>query len=114
MSSVYSKNKKELAGVRVVPASSVWVKGRNGKYKLRNDIDIVGKVEIPMPNFILKANNNNRQTGYIEDVSALPSRAKQDLVSHFYDKNGKRNKNSVAYLVRTDSKSQSKSRNVDK
>lgn len=104
MSNVYSKNKKELAGVRVVPAKTVWSKNRNGTYSLRKDIDIVGKVELPMPNFILKANNTGRQTSYVDDVSALPSRTKKDLVSHFYDKSGKRNKNSVAYLVRTDSK----------
>ena len=40
MSSTYSKNKKELSGVKVVSASDVWQK-RNGKFRLRKDIDIV-------------------------------------------------------------------------
>ncbi len=107
MSSIYSKNRKELAGVKVVSAKDVW-ENRGGKYRLRTDVDIVGKVEMPMPNFILKANNDNRKTDYIDDVSALPKRTKRDLVSHFYDKSGKRNKNSVAYLVRTDKQSKGK------
>lgn len=107
MSSIYSKNKKELAGVKVVSAADVWEK-RNGKFRLRTDVDIVGKVEMPMSNFILKANNENRKTDYVEDVSALPSRAKRELVSHFYYKTGKRNKNSVAYLIRTDKQSKNK------
>lgn len=43
MSSVYSKNEKELSGVKVVPASKIWQK--NGKkYQIRKDIDVVGKV----------------------------------------------------------------------
>lgn len=104
MSSTYSKNKKELSGVKVVSASDVWQK-RNGKFRLRKDIDIVGKVELPLSNFILKANNEERQTGYIEDVSALPVRAKNEIVCHFYNKQGKRTRNTVAYLVRTDKKS---------
>lgn len=104
MSSTYSKNKKELSGVKVVPASYVWKKSKS-KFTLRKDVDIVGKVELPLSNFILKANNDNRQTGYIEDVSALPLRTKNEIVNHFYNKSGKRTKNTVAYLVRTDKKS---------
>lgn len=69
---------------------------------LRKDLDLFGKVEMTMPNFILKANNENRKTGYVEDVSSLTKTAKKDLVNHFYYKNGKRTRKSVAYLVRTD------------
>lgn len=104
MSSTYSKNKKELSGVKVVPAFYVWEKS-NKKFFLRRDVDIVGKVELPLSNFVLKANNENRQTGYIEDVSSLTKRTKNELVNHFYDKTGKRTKNTVAYLIRTDKKS---------
>lgn len=47
MSSTYSKNKKELSGVKVVSASKVWRKNyKNGKFSLRKDIDILGKVDI--------------------------------------------------------------------
>ena len=103
MSSTYSKNKKELSGVTVVPASDVWEKVGN-KYRLRKDVTVVGKVEITMSNFIMKANSENHKTGYIDDVSALPVRAKNELVNHFYDSKGKRTKSTVAYLIRTDKK----------
>lgn len=103
MSSTFSKNNKEYSGVKVVPASFVWAKD-NGKFKLRTDIDIVGKVESSMSNFILKANNENRKTKFIDDTCSLTSRTKNEIVGFFYDKTGKRTKNTVAYLVRTDSK----------
>ena len=46
MSSTYGKNKKELSGVKVVSAAEVWRKNyKNGKFSLRKDIDILGKVE---------------------------------------------------------------------
>lgn len=64
-----------------------------------------------MSNFILKANNTDKKTDFIDDVSSLPKRTKSEIVSHFYDKTGKRNKNSVAYLVRTDKKSKIKNLN---
>lgn len=101
MSSTYSKNKKELSGVKVVSASDVWEKVGN-KFRYRKDVAVVGKVEVTMPNFILKANNPDRKTGFIDDVSALPTRAKNELVNHFYDSKGKRTKATVAYLIRTD------------
>ena len=107
MSSTYTKNRKELSGVKVVSSKEVQQKQR-GRFRLRSDVDIVGKVELPLSNFVLKANNENRRTGYIEDVSELPKRTKNEIVSHFYDKTGKRTKNTVAYLIRTDNKSQTK------
>lgn len=103
MSSTFSKNKKELAGVKVVSSKDVWEK-KNNKYRIKQDVNVVGKVELPLSNFVLKANNENRKTGYIEDVSSLPKRTKNEIVNHFYDNTGKRNKNTVAYLIRTDKK----------
>lgn len=105
MSSTYSKNKKELSGVKVVSAAEVWRKNyKNGKFSLRKDIDILGKVELPLSNFVLKANNEDQKTGYIEDVSSLPKRTKDEIVNHFYNNKGKRTRNTVAYLIRTDKK----------
>ena len=60
------------------------------------------------PNVIIKANKKNKRTAFIDDVNELPKRAKMELVSYFYDKNGKRNRKTVAYLVRTDRKSKTK------
>jgi hypothetical protein len=107
MSSIFSKNEKEFAGIRVVDSQDVWV--INGKRKFFNpNVDVVGKVEISIPNFVLKANRENHPTAFIEDVSALPRRAKQDIVNHFYSVNGKRSGKTVAFLIRTDSKSKTK------
>lgn len=53
---------------------------------------------------VLKANNADKRTDFIEDVSALPKRTKKEIVSHFFDGKGARNKKTVAYLVRTDSR----------
>ncbi len=105
MSNTFSKNKKELAGVTLVSSSQVWEKQDNGKYRLRRDIDIVGKVDISIPNVVLKASEDGKRTAFVEDVSALPKRTKQELVNHFFDEHGNRNHYTVGYLVRTDPKS---------
>jgi len=112
MSNAYSKNKKELAGVKVVSSSEVWLynKKTGEKDKLNPDLDFVGKVDMSMPSVILKANRRDKKTAYVEDVCALPKRTKNEIINHFFDSNGKRNKKKVGYLIRTDSKSKSKKR----
>jgi len=104
MSNIFSKYQKELAGVKVIDSSKAFVYNPKTKKKdkLNPRYDFVGKIDTNMPNFILKANKSNCKTGYIEEVSSLPKRLKVDIVNHFYDKNGKRNKRTKAYLIRTD------------
>lgn len=109
MSSTYSKNKKELAGAKVISSKEVFTK-RNGRYVVRPDIDIIGKVDTSMSNFILKVNKRGGKPNFVDDVSELPKRTKSELVGHFYDEKGNRNKNKVAYLVRTDRNSKTKKR----
>lgn len=103
MSSTYSKNKKELAGVKVISSKEAFEK-RNKKYVLSAEKSFIGKVEMAMPNIVLKTNKKLGKTGFVEDVSSLPKRTKEELVNHFYDDKGNRNKNQVAYLIRTDKK----------
>lgn len=96
-----------MSGVKVIDSNDAYI--YNNKTK-RKDIpnpkyDFVGKVDANMPNFILKMNKTSCKTGFIEEVSCLPKRVKSDLVNHFYDKNGNRNRRQKAYLVRTDNKS---------
>lgn len=104
MSNIFSIYEKALSGVKVVKSQDAFVYNpKTGKIDLPNPkYDFVGKIDMEMPNFILKMNKPNCKTAYVEDVSSLPKRLKQDLVDHFYDKNGKRNGKTKAYLIRTD------------
>ena len=104
MSNVFSKYRKELAGVKVVSSKEAWLYTKKGKPYLNPEYNIIGKVDSAFPNFVLKANKKGFKTGYIEDTSALTKTTKERLVEHFYDKKGKRTANKVAYLVREDNK----------
>lgn len=104
MSNIFSKYQKELAGVKVIDSSRAYIYNPKTKKNdlLNPNLDFVGKIDMSMPNFILKANKPNCKTGYVEEVSCLPKRLKIDIVNHFYNKNGIRNKKTKAYLIRTD------------
>lgn len=104
MSSVFSKYEKELAGVKLIDSNAAYVFNPKTKCKdLPNpQYEFVGIVDSKMPNFILKMHKAKCKTGYIEDVASLPKRLKADIVNHFYDAHGNRNKKTKAYLVRTD------------
>lgn len=104
MSNIFSKYRKELAGVKVLSADKVWKHTSTGKPYLDPKYNVIGKVDSAFPNFVLKANKLGFKTGYIEDTSALTKTTKERLVEHFYDKKGKRTANKVAYLVREDNK----------
>ena len=110
MSSVYIKQNKELSGVKVISTSKAFIydKKTGKKDKLSPDYEFVGKVDMSIPNLIIKANKKDKKTAFIDDVNELPKRAKEELVNYFFDKNGKRNKKQKAYLVRTDKKSKTK------
>ncbi len=95
MSSVnYSLNQK---GVRLISADEAWVKGKNGKRRLNPKFQFVGKVQMTMPNMLVTASDKKKPT-YKGDVSSLNRTAKSQLVDHFYDDKGKRNKKTVAYF----------------
>ena len=106
MSNVFSKYNKELAGVKIVDSKQAYIYNpKTKKYDLPNpSLDFVGKIDTAFSSFILKMNKPNSKTGYVDEVAALPKRLKNELVNHFYDKNGKRNKKTKAYLARTDKK----------
>lgn len=104
MSNIFSMYEKALSGVKVLDTQDAFVYNpKTRKKDLPNPkYDFVGKVDMDMPNFILKVNKPNCKTAFVEDVSCLPKRLKRDLVDHFYDKDGKRNGKNKAYLIRTD------------
>lgn len=95
MSSVnYNLNNK---GVRLIDSKDAWVKGKNGKHRLNPEYKIIGKIEMSMPNMVVTASDKKKPT-YKGDVSDLNREAKKEIINHFYDSKGKRNKKTVAYF----------------
>ena len=84
-------------GVRLISAERAWIKGKNGKMKLNPNYRFVGKIDTKIPNIIITAKDNQQPT-YKGDFSSLNSIAKSQIIDHFYDDNGKRNKKKVAYF----------------
>lgn len=84
-------------GVRLIPASDAWVKGKNGKLKFNPKYQFIGKIDCLMPNIIVSA-TDKRKPKYKGNTYDLNRTAKSQIVEHFYDEKGKRNKKSVAYF----------------
>ena len=84
-------------GVRLITAEDAWIKGKNGKMRLNPKYTFVGKIEITLPNVIVTASDKGkpRYKGNTYDLNAT---AKGQIVDHFYDDKGKRNKKTVAYF----------------
>ena len=84
-------------GVRLIPASEAWIKGKNGKLRLNPKYKIIGKMDVTMPNVIVTASDKNKPK-FKGNTYDLNSTAKEQIVDHFYDEKGKRNKKTVAYF----------------
>ena len=84
-------------GIRLVSSKDVWVFGKNKKIKLNPEYVIVGKIEASMPNRIISA-TDNKKPKYKGSTYDLNTTAKKQIVDHFYDDDGKRNRKTVAYL----------------
>jgi hypothetical protein len=95
MSSVnYSLKHK---GVKLIPSEKAWVKGKNGKLKLNPKYNFVGKIDTKMPNLIISASDKGKPK-YKGNTHDLCTPAKKQIVEHFYNEDGKRNKRSKAYF----------------
>lgn len=95
MSSVnYSLKHK---GVRLIPSEKVWLKSKNGNFRLNSKYGIIGKVDIRMPNMIVTA-SDKKKPKFKGNTYDLNRTAKSQIIDHFYNKDGKRNKKSVAYF----------------
>lgn len=90
----YSLNHR---GVRLIGASEAWIKGKNEKLRLNPKYSFVGKIETTMPNMIVTA-SDKKKPSYRGDVNDLNRTAKKQIVNHFYNENGKRNRKTVAYF----------------
>lgn len=84
-------------GVRLLPSEKVWVKSKNGKFRLNSKYGIIGKIDITIPNMIVTASDKAKPK-YKGNTYDLNRTAKNQIVDHFYDEKGKRNKKTVAYF----------------
>lgn len=90
MSSIYQPKNKELAKVKVV--SSQYYGNNRSKFKF------VGRVKRGFTAFVTtQGNNKTGKCSFVDDISSLTKRSKNDLVKFFSDKNNE--KKNVAYLV---------------
>lgn len=87
----------EHKGVRLISSEDAWVKGKNGKMRLNPKYNFIGKMVLTMPNMIVTASDKNKPK-YKGNTYDLNSTAKRQIVDHFYDDKGKRNKKTVAYF----------------
>jgi hypothetical protein len=106
MSSTFSKNKKELAALRLVSADKAWIVDKKGNRVLSSEYNFVGKInKNVMPNVIFKANRNDSKNHFVDDTSSLPKVTKEKVVDFFLnDKTLGGGNRRVVYLVRGDSR----------
>lgn len=84
-------------GVRLIASDKVWIKGKNGKYRLNPKYSIIGKIDLSMPNMIVTASDKQKPK-YKGNTYDLNVKAKSQIVDHFYNEDGKRNRKTVAYF----------------
>lgn len=95
MSSVnYSLKHK---GVRLISSEEAWTKGKNGRRRLNPRFSFVGKYDSHMPNMILSA-SDKKKPKFKGNTYDLNREAKKQIVDHFYDDAGKRNRRTIAYF----------------
>lgn len=100
MARVYQPKTKELANIDLKRAEDVWIKNEKGKPVIRQELELVGKIDVNFPHVILKPNRPNCKTAFIEDFSALTKRTKGQVVDFFMnDKGAKGRQRRVVYLV---------------
>ena len=84
-------------GVRLIDAQDAWVVSKTGKTRLNPKYKFVGKIDVRMPNMIISA-TDKKKPKYKGSTYDLNKTAKGQIINHFYDDKGKRNRKSVAYF----------------
>ena len=90
----YNLNNK---GVRLIDAKKAWIRGKNGQLRLNPKYQIIGKMDTRLPNMIVTA-SDKKKPKYRGNTYDLNRTAKAQIVDHFYNDNGKRNRKTVAYF----------------
>lgn len=96
MSTQTSYNRKTISA-RLIPSSEAWVRTKKGGIRLNPNYDFIGKLDIRMPNVLISPSDSKRPT-YRLDTANLCNKAKEQMVEHFFDENGKRTRKTVAYF----------------
>ena len=78
-------------GVRLIGARQAWIVGKNGNKRLNPKYHFIGKIDVRMPNMIVTASDKTKPK-YKGNTYDLNRTAKNQIVDHFYDEKGKRNK----------------------
>ena len=101
MSRKFRDKGKDLISLTAVPAEEVWnkSKGRPGKFSLRKEIDIYGRIDKGSSSFVTKTNLKGTNHKFVEDTSNLPKKTKQKIIDMFKNDNKK-----VVYLVKENKK----------
>ena len=89
--------KLDYKGVELIPAEKAWIKGKNGKMRLSRDYTYVGRIDTHFSPFILSC-SEDKKPSFRGNVGDLSRRTKNQLVAHFFDDDGKRNRRTVAYF----------------
>lgn len=85
-------------GVRLIDSQNAWIIGKDGKQmRLNPKYHIIGKIDVRMPNMIVTASDKQKPK-FKGNTYDLNSTAKKQIIDHFYDEKGKRNKKTVAYF----------------
>lgn len=96
MSRPFRDKNKDLVNIEVVTADSVWTKGKDGKPKLRQDIEIYGRVDAGTSAFVTSTNLHGGNHRIIEDTCKLSKKTKNAIVREL-----KNNNRRVVYLIKT-------------
>ena len=99
MSRPFRDKNKDLVNLKVVPSSEVWTTNKKGEPKLRQDIEIYGRVDKGTSAFVTSTNLTGGNHKVVEDTCNLPKRVKTGIVKLL-----KNEKRQVAYLVVTKKK----------
>jgi len=84
-------------GVRLIDAQDAWAYTKKGQPRLNPKFHFLGKIDVRMPNMLVTA-SDKKKPKYKGSVYDLNRTAKGQIVDHFFDESGKRNRKTVAYF----------------
>ena len=80
MSRPFRDKNKDLVKLEVVTSDVVWTTDKKGKPKLRQDIDIYGRVDRGTSAFVTSTNLSGGNHRIVEDTNKLSKKTKNEIV----------------------------------